>query len=374
MGELLADHTTLRLGGPAHRLLTHTDPATWPDVARSASGEGTAPFVLGGGSNTLADDAGYSGTVIRMATHGATVRPLGDDLVEIVAQAGEPLSALVAFAVDHGLSGIEYLGGIPGTTGAAPVQNTGAYGQQISDTLAYVTAFDWHLDRIVELRASDCGFGYRASTFKSQPGRWTILNLTLHLTRSASAAPVTYRHLADAMAVPLGVRPPLAEAAQAVIADREQRGLTLPDSGPDARQAGSVFLNPVLTPDQESAVRRVGGPVHRDQNGPPRASAGWLLEQCGYRPGSRIGPGVYCSTARTLTLTTRESATATSFASALRQLATEVVEAYGIPLCPEPVRPGLTKGSSNVPAMPSHRAVANPSSPNRPSTAGSRPW
>ncbi|MGC4917825.1 UDP-N-acetylmuramate dehydrogenase [Streptomyces albogriseolus] len=374
MGELLADHTTLRLGGPAHRLFTHTDPAAWPDVVRSASGEGTAPFVLGGGSNTLADDAGYPGTVIRMATRGATVRPLGGDLVEVAVQAGEPLSALVAFAVDQGLSGIENLGGIPGTTGAAPVQNTGAYGQQISDTLTHVIAFDWRLERIVELRAADCGFGYRASTFKSQPGRWTILALGLRLLRSASAAPVAYRHLADAMGAPLGARPPLTQAAQAVITDREQRGLALPGSGPDARQAGSVFLNPVITPVQEAAVRRAGGPVHRDQSGGQRTSAGWLLEQCGYRPGSRIGPGVYCSATRTLTLTTRDGATATSFTSALRQLATEVFEAYGIRLCPEPVRPGLTTGSLEVPAMPSHRAVAKPSSPNRLPAVGSRMW
>ncbi|MFF4933298.1 UDP-N-acetylmuramate dehydrogenase [Streptomyces griseofuscus] len=344
MGELLADHTTLRLGGPVHRLLTHTDPATWPDLARPVAGEGTVPFVLGGGSNTLADDTGYPGTVIRMATRGVTVRPLGDDLVEVVAQAGEPLSALVAFAVDQGLSGIEYLGGIPGTTGAAPVQNTGAYGQQISDNLTRVTAYDWHFNRIVELRRADCGFGYRASAFKSQPGRWTILDLTLCLTRSASATPVTYRHLADALTVCLGARPPLAEAAQAVITDRERRGLTLPGSGPDARQAGSVFLNPVITHAQEAAVRCAGGPVHRDQSGLQRASAGWLLEQCGRRPGSRIGPGVYCSTTRTLTLTTRDGATATAFASALRQLAADVFAAYGIRLHPEPVRPGLAKG------------------------------
>jgi UDP-N-acetylmuramate dehydrogenase len=102
------------------------------------------------------------------------------------------------------------------------------------------------------------------------------------------------------MGAPLGARPPLTQAAQAVITDREQRGLALPGSGPDARQAGSVFLNPVITPVQEAAVRRASGPVHRDQSGGQRTSAGWLLEQCGYRPGSRIGPGVYCSATRTL--------------------------------------------------------------------------
>ncbi|GAA2643954.1 hypothetical protein GCM10010425_59590 [Streptomyces spororaveus] len=119
MGELLADHTTLRLGGPADRFLTHTDPASWPDLAHTAAGD-AAPFVLDGGSNTLAADTGYPGTVIRMDTRGVAVRPLGGDLVEVIVRAGEPLGSLVAFTVAEGLSGIEYLGGIPGTTGAAP--------------------------------------------------------------------------------------------------------------------------------------------------------------------------------------------------------------------------------------------------------------
>lgn len=188
MSELLADHTTLRLGGPADRFLTHTDPAAWPDLARSLP-TARAPFVLAGGSNTLADDGGYPGTVIRMATHGIAVRPLGDDLVEVVTEAGEPLSSLVAFTVAEGLSGIEYLGGIPGTTGAAPVQNTGAYGQQISDTLTRITAYDWSLGHTTELQPGDCDFGYRTSAFKTQPGRWTILDVGLRLTRTAWALP-----------------------------------------------------------------------------------------------------------------------------------------------------------------------------------------
>ncbi|MCX4681536.1 hypothetical protein OG413_40770 [Streptomyces sp. NBC_01433] len=224
--------------------------------------------------------------------------------------------------------------------------------------MAAASSVSWHLERIVELRATDYGFGYRASAFKSQPGRWTILDITLSLARSTSAAPVAYRHLADALAVRLGTRPPLAEAAQAVITDREQRGLALPGSGPDARQAGSVLLNPLITPAQEAAVRRASGPVHRDQNGSPRASAGWLLERCGYRPGGRIGPGVYCSTARTLTLTARDGATATAFIAVLRQLAADVFEAYGIRLRPEPVRPGRTGGSPDGPAGCPRRGAA----------------
>ncbi|WP_051779935.1 UDP-N-acetylmuramate dehydrogenase [Streptomyces sp. NRRL S-241] len=339
MGELLADHTTLRLGGPADRFLTHTDPAAWPDQAHAAHGSDTAPFVLGGGSNTLADDVGYPGTVIRMATRGITAHPLGDDLVKVTAQAGEPLDALVAFTVAEGLSGIEYLGGIPGTTGAAPVQNTGAYGQQISDTLTHLTVHDWILGRTHELHCGECDFGYRTSTFKTQPGRFTILDVSLRLARRRCASSIRYQHLADALAVRLGARPPLAEAARAVLTDRRNRGLSLPADGPDARQAGSVFLNPLVTPAQAAAVRAAGGPVHSSPNGTLRASAGWLLEQTGFLPGTQVGPGVYCSQDRTLTLAARDGATATSFAAALEALAQAVLTMHRIHLRAEPVRP-----------------------------------
>ncbi|OLO25924.1 UDP-N-acetylenolpyruvoylglucosamine reductase [Streptomyces sp. MNU77] len=339
MGELLADHTTLRLGGPADRFLTHTDPAAWPDLAHAALGGDAAPFVLGGGSNTLADDTGYPGAVIRMATRGVAVRSLSSDLVEVIVQGGEPLDLLVAFTVAEGLSGIEYLGGIPGTTGAAPVQNTGAYGQQISDTLTRLTVYDWNLGRTRELHAGDCDFGYRTSAFKTQPGRFTILEVGLRLARRTCASPIRYQHLADALAVRLGARPSLAEAAQAVLTDRRNRGLTLPTCGPDARQAGSVFLNPPITHAQATAIDASGGPVCSSTDGTLRASAGWLLEQAGFRPGIRVCPGVYCSRSRALTLTVRDNATAARFTTALEALIHAVLTTHRIRLQPEPVQP-----------------------------------
>ncbi|WDV56656.1 UDP-N-acetylmuramate dehydrogenase [Streptomyces coeruleorubidus] len=337
MGELLADHTTLRLGGPADYWLTHTDPASWPEVVQAVAGR--RPFILGGGSNTLAGDGGYPRPVVRMATRGITARTVGDSKVEVTVHAGEPLACTVAYAAAEGLSGIEYLGGIPGTIGAAPVQNAGAYGQQIADCLTSVTAWDWDRGHTVRLEATACQFRYRSSVFRAQPSRWVILAVTLHLSRSQRAAPVTYKHLAQALDVPLGSRPPLAEAAAGVIADRQVRGLTLPDSGPDMRQAGSVFLNPPVTESQANEVRAAGGRTYRDRDGVLRASAGWLLEQCGYGPGRHVAPGVYCSTRRTLTVTARDGATATSFREGLRSMARTVCEASGIELRPEPVAP-----------------------------------
>ncbi|MFF5209327.1 UDP-N-acetylmuramate dehydrogenase [Streptosporangium sp. NPDC000396] len=318
--------------------MNSSDPAAWPDLVHAVPRDPVVPFVLGGGSNTLADDAGYPGPVIRMATRGITARPLGDDTVEVAAQAGEPLSALVTFTVSEGLSGIEYLAGIPGTAGAAPVQNTGAYGQQISDALTRLTVYDWSRRQLVTFHPETCGFGYRTSIFKTHPGRWTILEIALRLTRSTYAAPITYQHLAHALNVPLGARPPLAEAAQGVLTDRCQRGLALPEDGPDARQVGSVFLNPPITTAQANAVRAAGGMVYHDDHGIPRTSAGWLLQLLGYHPDRQLAPGISCSTRRTLTLTAHDGATAVSFNTVMRKLTRDVFETTGIRLHPEPVR------------------------------------
>ncbi|MCJ1678522.1 UDP-N-acetylmuramate dehydrogenase [Streptomyces sp. APSN-46.1] len=338
MGELLADHTTLRLGGPARHWFTHTDPTAWPDLARTVRREPGRAFTLGGGSNTLAADTGYDGTVIRMATRGITCSHTGPGTVEVTAQAGEALADLVAFTVAESLSGIEYLSGIPGTAGAAPVQNTGAYGQEIADALTRITAYDWRTGHTLDLPPAACGFGYRTSVFKARPGRFTILSLNLRLIRSALAAPVGYRHLADHLAVPLCTRPPLAEAAAAVLDHRAARGLLLPETGDDARQAGSVFLNPSVTLTQADAVRAAGGPLHHDRDNVLRTSAGWLLEHSGHHPGQELQPGIHTSKRRTLTLTARREATTTGFAAALAAMADRVHATTGIRLHPEPVR------------------------------------
>ncbi|MER7514256.1 UDP-N-acetylmuramate dehydrogenase [Streptomyces lavendulae] len=333
----LSDHTTLRLGGPAPLWLSHTHDADWPDLARTAAAHADLPFTLGGGSNTLAPDQGTTRPIIHMATRGIRTRHRADGQVEVTVAAGHPLTELVAHTVAEGLSGIEYLGGIPGTAGAAPVQNAGAYGQEIGDRLAALTAHDWTTGRTTRIPTTECRFGYRTSRFKQQPGRWTILSLTLHLTTSTAAAPVTYQHLATTLQAPLESRPPLAEAAAAVLHDRAERGLLLPESGHDHRQAGSCFLNPTITDNQARTLRSRGAPVYRIPSQAWRASAGWLLEAIGYRPGTEVTRGVHCSTRRTLTLTAQADASTSEFRSALEAMATSVHTATGIALHPEPV-------------------------------------
>jgi UDP-N-acetylmuramate dehydrogenase len=335
MTDLLADCTTLRFGGPAAQLLTHAEPGNWNAITRTARRHRLPPLVIGGGSNLIAPDHGYPGPVIRITTRGIRPRAARDH-VDLTVQAGEPLDDLVGYAAAYHLTGIEYLAGIPGTAGAAPIQNTGAYGQQISDTLISVTAYDWRTDATAELPAAACQLTYRNSIFKTT-GQWTILALTIRLRRSARAAPVTYQPLADALGMPLGTQPTLTDAVTAVRADRTARGLSLPRTGPDTRQAGSVFTNPLVTERQAALIKANGGTVHTSPQGQHRASAGWLLQHTGYSPGHKISDGVHCSAKRTLTIVARDLATSASYTRALRTLISQVHETTGIQLAIEPL-------------------------------------
>lgn len=320
----LAALTTLRLGGPAGHVLHISDPDDWVELVRTIGDrEEDAPLTLGHGSNVIASDTGHEGTVAVMNTRGITVKRVDDETVAVTVQAGHPLADFVQWAAAEQLAGIECLAGIPGTVGATPVQNAGAYGQQVSDTLDHLTAWDWEMGRLRTLPAPACRLRHRDSRFKNDPGRWTILTTTFHLTRSP-AAPISYQPLADELGVRPGARPPVAEVTAAVLANRHRRGLLLDPHGPDARQAGSVFLNPPVTAAQAARWSAAGCPVHTDSDGQLRASAGWLLEHTGYRPGRKIADGVHCSERRTLTLTAHDGATATIFTQTLAELSAQV--------------------------------------------------
>ncbi|MFJ8045561.1 UDP-N-acetylmuramate dehydrogenase [Kitasatospora sp. NPDC096147] len=343
-GRSLATLTTLRLGGPAAEVLTLSDPADRDEALRGLERRtGRAPVVLGHGSNVLAADAGHPGTVLLMNTRGiAPVRGPGRT-VDVTVQAGHPLADLVGWAAAEGLAGVECLAGIPGTVGAAPVQNTGAYGRQLSDVLHRLTAWDRETGLLRTLPAVACRLRYRDSRFRRAPGRWVILTVTLRLTRSR-AVPVVHRPLAQTLGVRPGLRTgawaSVEEVVAAVLADRHRRGLLRDRHGAEARQAGSVFLNPAVTAAAAARWSALGCPVHPDPDGRPRVSAGWLLEHVGHRPGSPVAEGIRCSARRALTLTVHDGATATGFARALDRLAHQVEAATGVVLRPEPVRIG----------------------------------
>lgn len=271
----LASLTTLRLGGPVERLLTISDPVAWPEAVRAVGqrDEAAPVVVLGHGSNVIAADAGHPGTVLVMNTRGITATRVDRERVAVTVQAGHPLTDLVAWAAAEHLAGIECLAGIPGTTGAAPVQNAGAYGEQVSDTLDHVTAWDWDKGRLRTLPAEACRLRHRDSRFKAEPGRWTVLTATFHLTRS-SAAPVTYQPLADELGVRVGARPrwrrwPQPSSPTGTAADCFSTAMA-PTPARSARSS-STRRSPPPRPSAGRPTAARSTPTATDNSGPARA-------------------------------------------------------------------------------------------------------
>ena len=324
----LAPLTTLGLGGLAERLVTAYDEAELLDVVRRKA----APLlVLGGGSNVVLPDEGLAGTTLQVATTGVTMSTEGEAVL-VQAQAGEPWDALVTRAVDQGLAGVECLAGIPGLVGATPIQNVGAYGQEVAQTIVAVRAYDRATDEVTTL--TDCGFGYRWSRFKAEPTRWVVLEVTYRLRRDALADPVRAGDLATAIGAE---RAPLAQVRDAVLALRRRKGMVLDPGDPDSRSAGSFFTNPVVAPEQAVA----GAPAFPQADGTVKLSAAWLIEQAGFAKGSFDGP-VGLSTKHTLAIVHRGGGTTADLLRVARTIRDGVRDRFGITLEPEPVLVGTT--------------------------------
>ncbi|KOT62976.1 MULTISPECIES: UDP-N-acetylmuramate dehydrogenase [Streptomyces] len=362
-GVPLAPMTTLHLGGPATALAELRDLADFPAVVAWANRYGTAPFCLGHGSNVLVSDAGSSRPVLRLATRGVEVRgtaPDGRVLVE--AQVGHPLRDLVETTVEEGLSGLEMLSGIPGTVGATPVQNVGAYGQEIGDCLVRVRAWDWKLGRAVTLSAAECALGHRTSKFKGTT-RWTLLTLVLALRPSLLSAPITYRSVAGVLDVPVGSRVPLRDAARAVLTVRRGKGMVLEDSGIDHRTVGSVFLSPEVTGAQQARLRAAGAPLNSFPDGSTRVSASWLIRRAGFGLRTAVADGVRVSS-RHYTLVARSGASAASFGQAVGTVHRAVLRHTGVALTSEVDFLGDSR--TYPPGWPSPAAPAGTARPPRP--------
>ncbi|MBC7372635.1 MAG: UDP-N-acetylmuramate dehydrogenase [Frankiales bacterium] len=329
----LAPLTTLRLGGRARRLLTAYDEAALLGALRAEDGP---VLVLGGGSNVVLPDAGIDHLVVRIALHGLAAQPVGDRVL-LTAGAGEDWDALVAHAVAEGLAGIEALSGIPGSVGASPVQNIGAYGQEVAQTVTSVRAYDRVADAVVEL--SDCGFSYRQSLFKAEPDRWVVLAVTFALEPGALSAPVGYAELARALGIAVGDRAPLQAVRDAVLSLRKGKGMVIDPTDPDTRSVGSFFTNPRLSPEQLAAVQTlVDAPVPSwpESDGSVKVSAAWLIERSGFAKGAFNGP-VGISGKHPLALVHRGGGTSAALLAVARTVRDGVREAFGVELVNEPV-------------------------------------
>jgi UDP-N-acetylmuramate dehydrogenase len=333
--ELLADHTTLRVGGPAAEFVHATTEAELVEAVREADDHGIPVLVLGGGSNLLVSDAGFDGRVVAVGTRGVRAEEDACGGATVHVAAGEPWDGVVADAVAHDRAGVEALSGIPGLAGATPIQNVGAYGQEVSQTLASVRCWDRSEGEIRTLFAADCGFGYRSSRFKQERGRWVVLEVVLQLRLGDLGSPVGYAELAGRLGVELGGRAPLGRVRDAVLALRRGKGMVLDDADHDTWSAGSFFTNPVLGADRVPP----GAPVWPQPDGTVKTSAAWLIEHAGFDRGHGDDRAAL-SGKHTLALTNRGGATAADLVALAREVRDGVRARFGIELVNEPVLVG----------------------------------
>jgi UDP-N-acetylmuramate dehydrogenase len=341
----LAPLTTLRLGGPARRLLTAVTDAEVVQAVREADRRGEPLLIVAGGSNLVIGDQGFDGTVLRIATTGSTL-----DGTDLTLAAGETWTDAVTRTVQAGLAGIECLAGIPGSAGATPIQNVGAYGQEVSSTITEVTAYDRRAGETVVLTNAECGFSYRHSRFKAEPEAYVVLRVRFRLEDAGGlSAPIRYAEVARALGVEQGDRVPAAQARETVLRLRAGKGMVLDPADHDTWSAGSFFTNPVLGPAQyEAFLARVrdrlgpdaAPPAYPAPDGHTKTSAAWLIDRAGFPKGHGTGPA-RISTKHTLALTNRGTAKTEDLLTLAREVRDGVREAFGVELVNEPVMVGV---------------------------------
>ncbi|CCI54434.1 UDP-N-acetylmuramate dehydrogenase [Nostocoides jenkinsii] len=348
----LAPHTTMRVGGPAQRLVTVTSNDELVDAVRETDDAGEPLLVLGGGSNVVIPDGGFPGTVVKVATTGVTresIDACSGAFVRVAA--GEVWDEVVAQAVASGWSGVEALSGIPGSAGATPVQNVGAYGQEVAQTIAQVRTWDRQAQAVRTFSALECAFTYRHSIFKATD-RFVVLDVVFQFVLADLCRPIAYADLATQLGVAVGDRVPLADAREAVLAQRRRRGMVLDPADHDTWSCGSFFTNPILsTAAFDALVARVHDrlgadidpPRFADADGNVKTSAAWLIERAGFGKGfgadgeAGLSGRASLSTKHTLALTNRGFATAADILALAAVVRDGVHAAFGVALVNEPV-------------------------------------
>ncbi len=353
--EPLAPRTTLGIGGRARRLIELADEAELAATLREDRERGAPLYYLGGGSNVVIADAGLDATVLQLRDDRVAFERERDRVL-VSCAAGVEWDALVARSVDEGLAGLECLSGIPGHVGASPIQNVGAYGQQVEDTLVSVRVVDRDSGEAQTLSADDCELSYRGSVFKSRwPGRYIVVEVTFALRPGPPARP-RYGELSralDQLALEQGRAPSLAEVRQTVLRLRRGKGMVVDPSERDSRSAGSFFVNPTLPEANLEPLRqraRQAGLLSGDDDlphfaahtGARKVAAAWLIERAGFAKGHvhRDG-GVGLSTRHALAIVNRGGGTAAAVAELAEGIQRAVWERFAIELTPEPQFLGL---------------------------------
>ena len=329
--EPLANWTTLRLGGPAREFRAVDSRHDLYASVEKCDVADEPVLVLGGGSNLVIGDEGFDGTVVQVRTAGIEAGGDACGGIEVTVEAGESWDDFVGRAVAEEWIGVEALAGIPGTVGAVPIQNVGAYGQEVADTIAQVHAYDRAERRIRTLFNAECGFGYRSSAFKQHPDRYVVGAVTFQFRPGRLGAPVKYAELARTLGVDVGQRVPAAEVRQTVLGLRRNKGMVLDEDDHDTWSAGSFFTNPFVSPE----ALPEGAPAWPQPDGRVKSSAAWLIERTGFTKGFG-NERVSLSTKHTLALTNRGGATTSDLMALAREIRDGVRDAFGIELQPEP--------------------------------------
>jgi UDP-N-acetylmuramate dehydrogenase len=346
----LAPHCTLGVGGPARYFVEARTEADVADALDWARGRGVPVRVLGGGSNLVVADAGIDALVLKIGLRGVQVADPGEGAagggpggsrapVEVTAAAGEPWDDLVRMTVARGWAGLECLSGIPGLVGATPIQNVGAYGQDVAAVVTAVRALDRAGGAVVGLAGAECAFAYRDSRFKSaEPGRFVVLAVTYRLSPGGAPA-VRYAELERDLRGRGRREPTVADVRESVLAIRRSKSMVLDPADPNRRSCGSFFVNPSVTPEAcarvEAEARDPAMPRWPQPDGTVKLSAAWLIERAGFRRGETEGP-VGLSTRHTLAVVAHDGATARDVARFARRVRAAVAERFGVHLTPEP--------------------------------------
>lgn len=327
--EQLSNFTTLRVGGPARKIVHAHSEAELIEFVKTADKNKEQVLILGGGSNLLISDAGFAGTVIRVESKGSALDydACSGGMIEVAA--GEDWDKFVCLTIDKGFADLESLSGIPGTVGGAPIQNIGAYGHEVSETIARVKTYDRQKGEIVTFSNSECKFSYRHSIFKEQPGRFVILNVTFQLRKGEESLPIAYSELAKHLSVNIGDRVKVSEVRKAVLELRASKGMLI-DAANEANSAGSFFVNPILSKEVADSLPSEA-PRWPQPDGKVKTSAAWLMEHAGISKGEKLA-GAQISSKHVLALTNSGDATAEDLVELAKKARKKVFEKFGIKL------------------------------------------
>lgn len=334
----LRDYTSLRVGGPAKKFV---EVGTETEIIAAIEAAGDSPIlIIGGGTNILVADSGFEGTVIRIASHSMKSEVDACSGATLTIGAGENWDDFVSLTLERGFAGLETLSGIPGSVGAAPIQNIGAYGHEVSESITRVRTYDRQAKALKTFTNSECEFSYRNSHFKAHPGRYVILDVQFNLRMGEVTTAITYAELAKKLGVEVGEKASVLETRKAVLELRSAKGMLLNPSDRDSWSAGSFFTNPIVTKEIAAQLPE-GAPQWPTADGMIKMSAAWLIEHSGVHKGDSHG-GARVSTKHVLALTNAGNATATDIAELAKSAQKSVFEKFGITLEAEVNLIGIT--------------------------------